>query len=209
LREAQFGNTAEARQDVGEALKLSPASEGVEVQAALALAIAGDSSRAGSLSQELSKRWPLDTQMQSLWLPTIDAQLALDRKNAAAAVDHLNIPKTLEPAMIPFLTNISCLHSVYVRADAELAAGRGNAAAEEFQRILDHSGVVWNCSTGPMARLGLARAYALQAGPPNDGANPNRQKAVAAYRDFLDRWKDADPDVPVLKDAKADFAKLQ
>jgi eukaryotic-like serine/threonine-protein kinase len=209
LREAQFGNAAEARQDVSEALKLSPASEGVEVQATLALAIAGDSSRAGSLSQELSRSWPLDTQMQSLWQPTIDAQLALDRKNATAAVDHLNIPKTLEPAMIPFLTNISCLHSVYVRAEANLATGRGDAAAEEFQRILDHSGVVWNCSTGPMARLGLARAYALQAGPPSDSANPNRQKAVAAYRDFLDRWKDADPDVPVLKEVKAEFAKLQ
>lgn len=171
--------------------------------------MAGDSSRAGSLSQALSKQWPLDTQMQSLWLPTIEAQLALDRKNAMAAVDHLNIPKLLEPAMIPFLTNISCLHSVYVRAEANLAAGRGHAAAEEFQRILDHTGVVWNCSTGPMARLGLARAYALQAGPPSDSANPNKQKAVAAYRDVLDRWKDADPNIPIRKEAEAEFAKLQ
>lgn len=209
LREAQFGNTAEARQDAAEALKLSPASQGVEIQAALALAMAGDSSRAGSLSQDLSKRWPLDTQMQSLWLPTIEAQLALDRKNAAAAVQRLNIPKTIEPAMMPFLTNISCLHSVYVRAEANLAAGNPNAAAEDFQRILDHSGVVWNCSIGPMARLGLARAYTLQVGPQSDSANPTRQKAVAAYRDFLARWKDADPDVPILREAEAEFAKLQ
>jgi len=209
LREAQFGNAAEAKRAGEDALRLSPASEGVEIQAALAFGASGDSKRAESLVQDLSKRWHLDTQMQSVWLPTIGAQLLLNRKTPVAAVDSLDVPRIIEMAMIPFLTNLSCLHSAYLRGQAYLATGNGSAAAAEFQRILDHDGIVWNCSTAPMARLGLARAYALQAGTQGDPKNPNRQKAVAAYHEFLAAWKDADPGIPVLQQARTEYRKLQ
>jgi len=210
LREAAFGNATEAKQAAAEGLKLVPASQGVEVEAALALAMAGDTARAESLAQDLGKRFPLHTQMQSLWLPAIQAQLALDRKNPAAALNTLQAASSIELGQITFVTNISCLYPVYVRGEAYLAAGQGSAAAAEFQKILDHSGIVWNCWTGALARLGVARANALQSrtsqGADSDAA---RVRALAAYKDFLTLWKDADPDIPILKDAKAEYAKLQ
>jgi eukaryotic-like serine/threonine-protein kinase len=100
--------------------------------------------------------------------------------------------------------------NVYVRGEAYLAAGQGSAAAAEFQKILDHSGIVWNCWTGALARLGVARANALQA-KSSQGADADaaRVRALAAYKDFLALWKDADPDIPILKEAKAEYAKLQ
>jgi hypothetical protein len=172
--------------------------------------MAGDTARAESLAQDLGKRFPLDTQMQSLWLPAIQAQLALDRKNPASALTAIQAASSIELGGIPFVVNISCLYHVYVRGEAYLAAGQGNAAAAEFQKILDHSGIVWNCWTGALARLGVARANALQART-SQGADADaaRVRALAAYKDFLTLWKDADPDVPILKDAKAEYAKLQ
>ncbi|MGA8678091.1 MAG: protein kinase [Candidatus Acidiferrales bacterium] len=210
-REAAFGNAAEARQSVTEALKLAPASQGVGVETALAFAMADDTARAESLAQDLGKRYPLDTQMQSLWLPAIQAQLALDKKNPAAAVDDLQVATSpLELGQIGFVINISCLYPTYVRGEAYLAAGQGSAAAAEFQKILDHSGIVWNCWTGALAHLGVARANALQART-SQGADADaaRVRALAAYKDFLALWKDADPDIPSLKEAKAEYAKLQ
>jgi tetratricopeptide (TPR) repeat protein len=211
-REAAYGNPAEARQSAAEALKLDPASQGVEVEAALAFAMAGDTARAESLVQDLGKRFPLDTQMQSLWLPAIQAQLALNKKNPAAALNAPQAASPIELGQIQFVANISCLHHVYVRGEAYLAAGQGSAAAAEFQKILDHSGIVWNCWTGAQARLGVARANALQA-KTSQGADADaaRVRALAAYKDFLALWKDADPDpdIPILKEAKAEYAKLQ
>ena len=209
-REAAYGNSAEARQSAAEALKLAPTSQGVEVEAALAFAMAGDAARAESLAQDLNKRFPLDTQMQSLWLPAIQAQLALNRKNPAAALSALQAASPIELGQIPFVANISCLYHVYVRGEAYLAAGQGSAAAAEFQKILDHSGIVWNCWTGALAHLGVARANALQART-SQGADADaaRVRALAAYKDFLTLWKDADPDIPILKEAKAEYAKLQ
>jgi hypothetical protein len=191
-------------------LKLAPASQGVENEAALALAMAGDTARAESLAQDLGKRYPLDTQMQSLWLPAIQAQLALDKKNPAAALNTLQAASSIELGQIFFVANISCLYHVYVRGEAYLAAGQGSAAAAEFQKILDHNGIVWNCWTGALARLGVARANALQART-SQGADADaaRVRALAAYKDFLALWKDADPDIPILKEAKAEYAKLQ
>jgi len=210
LQQAAYGNPAEARQSAAEALKLAPASPGVEAEAALAFAMAGDTARAESLAQDLNKRFPLGTQMQSLWLRAIQAQLALDRKNPAAAVTALQADSAIELGQIQFVNNISCLYPVYVRGEAYLAAGQGKPAAAEFQKILDHSGIVWNCWTGTLAHLGVARANALQSrtsqGADSDAA---RVRALAAYKDFLTLWKDADPDIPVLKQAKAEFAKLQ
>jgi hypothetical protein len=98
---------------------------------------------------------------------------------------------------------------VYVRGEAYLAAGQGNAAATEFQKILDHGGIVWNCWTGALAHLGVARANALQARTSPAAGDVARVRALAAYKDFLTLWKDADPDVPILKQAKAEYAKLQ
>jgi len=210
LEQAAYGDAAEAQQAAGKALKLAPASQGVEVEAALAFAMAGDTARAESLAQDLGKRFPLNTQMQSLWLPTIQAQLALDRKNPAAALNALQADSHIELGQIAFAANISCLYHVYVRGEAYLAAGQGKAAAAEFQKILDHSGIVWNCWTGALAHLGVARANALQART-SQGADADaaRTRALAAYKDFLTLWKDADPDIPILKQAKAEYAKMQ
>jgi len=210
LQQAAYGNAAEARQSAGGALKLSPTSQGVEVEAALALAMAGDTARAGSLAKELGKRYPLDTQVQSLWLPAIQAQLALDRKNSASALNVLQAPSPIELGLNQFLNNMSCLNNVYIRGEAYLSAGQGSAAAAEFQKIMDHNGLVWNCWTGALAHLGAARANALQSRT-SQGADADaaRTRALAAYKDFLALWKDADPDIPILKQAKAEYAKLQ
>jgi class 3 adenylate cyclase/Flp pilus assembly protein TadD len=209
-RGAAYGNATEARLQAAQALKLAPASQGVEVEAALAFAMEGDTARAEFMAQDLGKRYPLHTHMQSLWLPAIQGQLALNKKNPAAALNALQAASAIELGQISFVANISCLYPVYVRGEAYLAAGQGNAAAAEFQKILDHSGIVWNCWTGALAHLGVARANALQA-KTSQGADADaaRVGALAAYKDFLALWKDADADIPILKEAKAEYAKLQ
>ena len=210
VREAAYGYRAEARQSAADALKLAPGSQGVESEAALAFAMAGDTARAESLAQDLGKRFPLDTQMQSLWLPAIQGQLALNRKNPALVLDLPQPASAVELGQILFVANISCLYPVYVRGEAYLASGQGRAAGAEFQKILDHGGIVQNCWTGGLARLGVGRANALQArtlqGAEGDAA---RVRALAAYKDFLTLWKDADSDIPIFKQAKAEYAKLQ
>jgi eukaryotic-like serine/threonine-protein kinase len=215
LREAAYGDLARAKQSAAEGLKLVPTSQGVEVEAALAYAMAGDTAHAealaGSLVEDLNKRYPLDTQMQSLWLPAIHAQLALNRKNPAAAITSLQpaVPP-IEYGQILFVNNLSCLYPTYIRGEAYLAVGQGKDSAAEFQKILDHSGIVWNCWTGALARLGVARANATEAKNSNGAdADAARVRALAAYKDFLTLWKDADPDIPILKQAKAEYTKLQ
>jgi eukaryotic-like serine/threonine-protein kinase len=211
LREAAFGNVADSKKAAEDGLKLVPTSPAVEVEGALAYAIAGEAARAEWLAQDLNKRFPLDTQMQSLWLPPIRAQLSLDRKNPNEALNDLRpAAPPIEFGMIAFNVNISCLYPTYIRGQAYLAAGQGKEAAAEFQKILDHGGIVWNCWTGALARLGVARANALQART-SQGADADaaRVRALAAYKDFLTLWKDADPDVPILIQAKAEYAKLQ
>ena len=129
---------------------------------------------------------------------------------------HRFVAKAVGPTMpielgqIQFLNNISCLNNVYIRGEAYLAAGQGGPAAAEFQKIIDHSGLVWNCWTGALAHLGVARANALQSRA-SQGADADaaRTRALAAYKDFLALWKDADPDIPILNQAKAEYAKLQ
>ncbi len=200
LREAAFGNKTEARRSAAESLRLERNSQGVQLEAALALAAAGDTKRADSIARELDRRFPVDTQVQSLWLPTIQAQLALNRNNPASALEHLQAATGVDFAQIQFVNNLSCLYSVYMRGQADLAVGQGGAAAAEFQKILDHGGIVWNCWTGALARLGLARAYKLSG---------DHVKARSAYEDFLALWKDADPDVPILREAKTEYAELK
>jgi DNA-binding winged helix-turn-helix (wHTH) protein len=208
-REAVFGSPAEARQGATEALKLAPESPGAAAEAALAFALAGDTGHAELLAQDLEKRFPLDTQMQSLWLPAIRGQLALDQSHPAPALTSLQAASAIELGTIPFVNNVSCLYPTYVRGEAYLAAGQGSAAAAEFQKILDHSGIVWNCWTGALAHLGVARANALQSRTAQGAvADAARVRALAAYKDFLTLWKDADPGIPTLKEAKTEYAKL-
>src|ERR1039458_6692262 len=150
------------------------------------------------------------TQRQRLWLPAIHAQLALDKNNPAPALTALQAALPIELGQIGFVNNISCLYHVYVRGEAYLAAGQGSAAAAEFHKILDHSGIVWNCWTGALAHLGVARANTLQSRTSQRAdADAARVRALAAYKDFLILWKDADPGIPILKQAKAEYAKLQ
>jgi hypothetical protein len=205
-----YGNAAEARRGATEALKLAPKSQGTGAEAALAFAMAGDTASAESAAEDLEKRYPLDTQMQTLWLPTIRAQLALDRKNPALALTAIRTPSEIELGQIPFVPNVSCLYSVYVRGEAYLAAGQGAPAAAEFQRIIDHNGLVWNCWTGALAHLGVARANALESRASKGAdADAARVRALAAYRYFFTLWKGADPDLPILIAAKAEYAKLE
>src|ERR1700721_2097972 len=163
-REAAYGNATAARQSAAEALDVAGSQE-VESEAALALAMAGDTTRAESLAEDLGKRYPLDTQMGSLWLPAVRAEVALKKKNSAAAVNVLRVATSpQELGLVQFVANISCLYPTYVRGDAYLAAGQGSAAAAEVQKILDHSGIVWNCWTGALAHLGVARANVFEVG---------------------------------------------
>ena len=209
-REAAFGNSIFGKSLAEEGMKLAPASPGVAAEAALAFAMAGDLTRAESLARHLDRRFPLDTQMQALWLPTIRAQVALKRRNPIAAIDALRTADSpLEFGQIPFPANISCLYPTYIRGEAYLANGQGNAAAAEFQKILDHNGIVWNCWTGSLAHLGLARSYVLQAGSArNAEATRTQERAVSAYKEFLSLWNDADPDLPVMSEAKSEYAKI-
>src|SRR3984957_3854308 len=224
LREASFGNFAEAKDDAATALKLAPSSPGVQIESTLAFALSGDTARAEPLAKDLSARFPLDTQMQSLWLPIIDAQLALNNKDAQAAIDFLQPAKSMELALIPFTTNPSCLYAPYVRGQAYLALNQGAQAAAEFQKLLDHSGLVWNCSPGTLSHLGQARAYATEAEIPSAhvgtaasavqaeqgsaAAAGSAEKSRAAYRDFLTLWKEADPAVPILRQAQQEQSRL-
>jgi hypothetical protein len=210
IQDAAFGDPGNARQQATEAVGRAPGSQAAEIVAALALAAAGDAARAESLNQDLRTRFPLDTDVQGYWSPAIEAQIALKQKDPARALDTLQVTTPLEYTGIPFELNISCLYPTYLRGEAYLASGQGKAAAEEFEKILKRSGMVWNCWTGALADLGLARANALESKTSQGvDADAARVRALAAYKDFFALWKDADPDLPVLQEAKSEYAKLQ
>ena len=200
IREALFGNADTARRNAAAAAALAPGSHNAGADTALAYALAGDAAHAQSLSDDLAKRFPQDTVLQSAWLPTIRAQIETGRKNAARGIGLLQTAAPYELGMLSGSAVNSCMYPVYVRAEAYLSAQQSQLAATEFQKILDHRGLVWNCATGALAHLGLARAYAMQG---------DTVKARAAYQDFLTLWKDADPDIPILIAAKTEYAKLQ
>jgi len=211
LQEAAYGNPAEARQSAAEALKLAPGNPNVAVQTALAFAMTGETERALGLVQDLGKRFPLDTQMQLLGVPAIQAQLELGRHEPGLALNTLRAGLPIEFANTPFTTsNTSCLYPTYIRGQAYLAVRRGAAAAAEFQKIIDHNGIVGNCWTGALAHLGIGQANALLATTSQaDRAAAARTQAIDAYKTFLVLWKDADPDIPILRQAKAEYVKLQ
>jgi serine/threonine protein kinase/tetratricopeptide (TPR) repeat protein len=200
LREAAFGNREQARQLAIESTKIAPESRDAQVLVALALARAGETTRVQTIIDDLNKRFAVNTIIQSVWLPTIRAQLELNRSNAAKAVDLLQPALTYELGEGIGSLNFVCILPTYVRGEAYLGAKDGNAAAAEFKKIVDHRGLVSNCWTGPLAHFGLARAYALSY---------DTAKARTNYQDFLALWKDADPSIPVLQQAKGEYAKLQ
>ena len=192
-REALVGNMSQAKQQAQAALALSTG-EYVEALSAIALGLAGDAPQATRLAADLAKRFPEDTNMQFEYLPMIHAAAALQSGSATKALE------ALAPAAPYELGYGGQLYPAYLRGDAYLTAHQGSAATAEFQKILDHACAVLNEPIGALAHLGLARAYALSG---------DTVKAKSAYQDYFGLWKDADPDIPILKEAKAEYAKLK
>jgi tetratricopeptide (TPR) repeat protein len=191
LWEAEMGNPVQTQQAVAAALALASTRD-VQTSATLALARAGDVGRAQAMADDLQKRFPANTVLNRYWLPTIRAAVELKRGNSARGLELLQTTSRYELGLN--------LYPVYVRGQAYLLARNGTAAAAEFQKILDHRGVVGNFLLGSLAHLGFARAYALSG---------DTAKARTNYQDFFALWKDADPDIPILKEAKAEYAKVQ
>jgi len=196
LREAEFGNTPAAKQKVDAALALAPGRD-VKVLAALTLARAGDSARAKATVGQLEKSDATNTMLKLYWFPTIDAAIELNTGNTSEALISL---EAAAPYELGGPTPFGNLYPVYVRGLAYLAQHNGSAAAAEFQKFLDHPGIVQNFPLSALAHLQLGRAYELSGDTP---------KAKTAYQDFFTLWKNADPDIPILKEAKAEYAKLQ
>jgi serine/threonine protein kinase/tetratricopeptide (TPR) repeat protein len=195
IREALFGNIVEARHRIDSALKLSTGRD-VQYGVALVLAMIGDSAQARVLADSLGRDFPEDTIVQFNYLPTLHAQVAISSNDAPKAIEML---QSARPYELGVLNNFT-MYPVYVRGQAYLGAHRGSEAAAEFQKIIDHRGIVLNEPIGALAHLQIGRAYAMQG---------DTAKAKAAYQDFLSLWKDADPDIPIFILAKAEYAKLQ
>ena len=200
LWEALLGNAPAARKRAAEALGLSKDRE-VEYGAAVALAIAGDSGRSQTIAADLERRFPEDTAVQFSYLPVLRASLALNHGEPAKATEllQLAVPYELGAPPSAFFGFFGALYPAYVRGEAYLAAHQGVYAAAEFRKILDHRGVVINDPIGALSHLQLGRALAMSG---------DMTSAKTAYQDFLSLWKDADPDIPIFKQAKAEFAKF-
>jgi len=199
LREAFFGDAPEARRDAMAALDLSKGRD-VEYGATLAQALAGDSSGAQTLANDLAKRFPQDSSVQISYLPVLRALLTM-KSEPAKAVELLQAagPYDLGVPLSWFNGSFGALYPAYVRGEAYLAAHQGAEAAAEFRKILDHRGIVASDPIGALAHLQLGRALILSG---------DKTKARTAYQDFLTLWKDADPDIPILREAKAEYARL-
>jgi Flp pilus assembly protein TadD len=192
VREAEFGISDVARRDARAALNLAPGRI-VNVQVAFALARAGDLAQAQKIADALDQDFPLDTLIQGYDLPSIRAAIAVSKRDAARALDFLR-------SAIPYELGGASMLPAYMRGETYLQLREGDEAAAEFKKIMDHPGLTVNQPTGPLARLGLARAYVVSG---------DTAKAKSAYQDFLTLWKGADPDIPIYKQAKAEYAKLQ
>jgi tetratricopeptide (TPR) repeat protein len=198
--EAVCGNAAEAKANAAAALALSNGRD-VEYAAGLALAFSGDSSRSQPLADDLDKRFPEDTFVKFTYLPVLRGLSALERGKPTDSVERLQIALPYERAVngLNFSFYLGGLHSAYVRGEALVAARRYPEAVAEFQKLLQHRGIVGADPIGALAHVQLGRAFALSG---------DMDKAKAAYQDFLMLWKDADPDIPILRQAKAEYAKL-
>ena len=197
LREAEFGNSARARQQATAALALTSAKD-VGVVAGLALARAGDVSRAEVIVKDLKRRFPTDTLLNRYWLPSIQAAVEIDRKNPARAIETLQVTASYELGGEPI--QLDTMYPVYLRGLAYLMNRDGRAAVAEFLKIVDHRGRVSNCSLSVLVQVQLAKAYALSG---------EEEKARNALQEFLKLWKDADPDVAIFRQAQGEYAKLQ
>ncbi len=198
LREVEVGYSDQSRKDVAAALTFS-SDRYTQALGALALARAGDSAQAQKIADNVAKEFPVDTGVNNYWLPVVRASLAINRHEPAKAIELLQPSSTYELGLIS--TNyMGSLYPLYVRGQAYLLLRQGKEAAAEFQNFLDHRGIVMNFPLGGLAHLGLARAYTLSG---------DTAKARTAYQDFFALWKDADPDIPILKEAKSEYAKLQ
>jgi len=200
LREAFFQNAPAATRSAAAALELSKDRE-VKYGAAFALALTGDSKRAQTLTDDLEKNFPEDTCVKFEYVPELRALLAMNRNDPAKAIELLQIaaPYELGTPRSSFHAIYGVLYPIYVRGEAYLALHQGAEAAAEFQKILDHRGIVISDTVGALARLQIGRAYAMSG---------DRAKAKTAYQDFLSLWKGADADIPVLKQAQAAYMKL-
>ena len=197
LREAAAGNVPLGRANVAAGRALGESAD-INAMAAISLAMTGDIAATEKLADGLDKRYPLDTLVQRYWLPSVRAAIALSQKQPNSAIESLKGMGSLELGMVCNLA------PAYLRGEAYLMLQDGSAAAAEFQKFIDHYGVVEAFPWGALARLGLARAYALEA-----QTDPTyREKARTAYQNFLTLWKDADPDIPIYKQAKAEYARL-
>jgi serine/threonine protein kinase/tetratricopeptide (TPR) repeat protein len=200
LREALFGNADEARRRAALAMR-GPVGHDVQYASALAWAYVGDAERAQKLTDDLGQKFAEATIVQFNYLPTLRAKIAVKRGNTSEAIEILRAAVPYELGQTTYSSyGWNGLYPVFVRGETYLVAHQGSEAAVEFQKILDHRGIVLNQPIGALAHLGLARAYAMQ---------DDKAKARAAYQDFFTLWKYADPDIPVLKQAKAEYAKLQ
>jgi hypothetical protein len=198
LREAEFGNAAVAKQDIAAALVLAPGRD-VKLLAGLTLARIGDAARAKAIVEELEKNYGSDTFLKIYWLPTIKAAMELDANNPTQAVVFLEAAAPYELGE-PTQFQLGTMYPVYIRGQAQLMAHNGAAAGTEFQKFFDHRGISLNFPLSALAHLGLARADALSG---------DTAKAKTAYNDFFALWKDADPDIPILIAAKAEYANLK
>jgi eukaryotic-like serine/threonine-protein kinase len=187
LRQAEFGITLAAKEDVARALALAPGRD-VKMLAALALARVGDTSRAKAIVAELEKSNPLNTVLKLYWLPVLKAAIKLNEGNSGQALVLLEAAAPYELGEPPPF-QLGTIYPAYLRGQAYLSARNGAAAATEFQKLVDHRGVVLNFPLGALAHLGLGRVYTLAG---------DTTKARTAYQDFLELWKDADPDIPIL-----------
>jgi serine/threonine protein kinase/tetratricopeptide (TPR) repeat protein len=198
LREAEFGQINEARQQAQQALALAP-SRDVWVEAGLTFARVGDIAEAERQTDHLNQEFPLDTLVQNYWIPAIRAAIELDRGNAEKAITFLQAALPYELADPPPFA-AGTMYPAYLRGQAYLSSGKGADAAAEFQKLIDHPGVVVNFPLGALAHLGLPRAHVLSG---------EIVAARTAYQDFFATWKDADPEVPVLKRARSEYEKLK
>jgi len=198
--EAHFGNETAAKQHARAALELAKGRD-VEYAAAFALALSGDLSQSQRLAADLEKRFPEDTPVQFEYLPTLAALSALAHRAPLDAVARLQLAVPYDFAVpgTAFFARFGGLYTAYVRGQAYLAAGRGQEAATEFQKVLNHRGIVLADPIGALAHLQLGRAYVISG---------DRTKAKSAYENFLAIWKDADRDIPLLEQARVEYAKL-
>jgi len=198
LRESEVGKFAQAQKYISQAQKLSRGQD-VATLTAVVLAQVGNVNQAEALCNELDKHWPEGTIVQKYWLPAIRAEIDLRQARPSKAIDDLGVATPLEFAN-PGSTAVPTLYPAYVRGQAYLAMGDGPRAAAEFRKLTDRPGLVLNYPLGALAHLGLARAYK---------SSGDLQNSRQAYLDFLTLWEDADPDIPILNEAKAEYAKLQ